>query len=260
MAKTNESRIFLSALAGVILALAAMAPAACGASDGEESDSGAAQPAAAAPADAAAGPTPVQPTAAPAETKDVEPEAAPRSRATGEVEGVTFVVGEGSEATFTVTEQLASLPLPIDAVVRTTALSGEIHLDGRDSVVEIDLQKLSSDDSFRDRYIRSRMFGQHPTGVFTVKGLNDLPEGFADGESATAQVQGELLIRGVTAPLTFEVEARDDGDVVFILGRTTFTWDELQIPKPTARSVVSLEDEVRVEVLLSVAPRASSDG
>ena len=58
----------------------------------------------------------------------------------------------------------------------------------------------------------------------------------------------------MTVPLTFEVEARDDGNVVFILGRTTFTWDELQIPKPTARSVVSLDDEVRVEVLLSVTP------
>ena len=33
----------------------------------------------------------------------------------GEYEGVTFVVSEGSEATFTVTEKLASLSLPNDA-------------------------------------------------------------------------------------------------------------------------------------------------
>jgi polyisoprenoid-binding protein YceI len=145
-------------------------------------------------------------------------------------------------------------------VVRTTALSGEVHLDGRDSVVEIDLQQLSSDSSFRDRYIRSRMFGRDPIAVFTITDLGQLPEGFTDGEVVTGQVHGELLIRVVTAPLTFDVEARDDGDVVFIIGRTTFTWDDLQIAKPTARPVVSVEDEVRVEVLLSVTPKLASEG
>ena len=34
----------------------------------------------------------------------------------GQIEGITFVVGEGSEATFTVEEKLARLPLPSDAV------------------------------------------------------------------------------------------------------------------------------------------------
>ncbi len=197
------------------------------------------------------------PTAIPTTPPATEPPtaAAPSAgRQTGEVEGISFVVGEGSTATFTVEEQLSRLPLPNDAVVQTESLTGNVHLDGRDSVVEIHLQDLHSDSNFRDQYIRSRMFGDHPTGVFTVKGLDQLPDGFADGESVTEQIEGELLIRGITAPLTFEVEARDDGDVIYILGRTTFTWDGLQIPKPTARSVVSLNDEVAVEVLLAVRP------
>ena len=197
------------------------------------------------------------PTTPPATTEEPTAPAAtasPAARQTGEVEGISFVVGEGSTATFTVEEQLSRLPLPNDAVVQTESLTGNVHLDGRDSVVEIHLQDLHSDSNFRDQYIRSRMFGDHPTGVFTVKGLDQLPDGFTDGESVTEQIEGELLIRGITAPLTFEVEARDDGDVIYILGRTTFTWDGLQIPKPTARSVVSLNDEVTVEVLLAVRP------
>ena len=102
--------------------------------------------------------------------------------------------------------------------------------------------------------------GRDPIAVFTITDLGQLPEGFTDGEVVTGQVHGELLIRGVTAPLTFDVKARDDGDVVFIIGRTTFTWDDLQIAKPTARPVVSVEDEVRVEVLLSVTPKLASEG
>ena len=182
--------------------------AACGSSD----DAGDAQPTAASPVNT--------PTTAPAREPTVAPTEAPapEARATGEVEGITFSVGEGSEATFTVREELTSVPLPFDAVIRTTALSGEVHVDGRDSVIEIDLQQLRSDNTFRDRYIHTRMFGEHPTGVVTVKGVSDLPDGFASGETVTGQVEGELQVRGVTVPLTFEVEARDDGDVVFILG------------------------------------------
>ena len=241
-------RAFPFAIAGVVLALMMLTAVACG-SSGDEGDI---QPTAASPVNT---PTPAparEPTVAPTEAPAAEPAA--ETRSAGEVEGITFTVGEGSEATFTVREELTSVPLPFDAVIRTSALSGEVYMDGRDSVIEIDLQQLRSDNTFRDRYIHSRMFGEHPTGVVTVRGVSNLPDGFASGETVTGEVEGDLQIRGVTAPLTFEVEARDDGDMVFILGRTTFTWDELQIPKPTARSVVSLDDVVRVEVLLSATP------
>ena len=234
-------------IAGALLALTLITAVACG-SSGDEEDTGDVQPTAASPVNTPTSAPASEPTAAPTETP------APEGRSAGEVEGIVFTVGEGSEATSTVREELTSVPLPFDAVIRTTALSGEVHMDERDSVIEIDLQQLRSDNTFRDRYIHTRMFGEHPTGVVTVRGVSDLPDGFASGETVTGEVPGDLQIRGVTVPLTFEVEARDDGDVVYILGRTTFTWDELQIPKPTARSVVSLDDEVRVEVLLSVTP------
>ena len=35
-----------------------------------------------------------------------------------------------------------------------------------------------------------------------------------------------------------------------------FTWDQIGEPVPTARSVVSVEDEVRVEVLLALGTHA----
>lgn len=175
-------------------------------------------------------------------------------REAGFYEGVTFVVGEGSEATFTVQEQLARLTLPNDAVMRTTALSGEIHLDSRASVVKIDLHKLTSDQGFRDRYVRNRMFGGNRFGTFTLVDILEPPEAFVKGEVATISVTGKLEIIGVELPLTLDVEARDDGRVINILGRTTFTWEEFKIPVPRARSVISVEDEVRVEVLLVARP------
>ena len=194
-------------------------------------------------------------TAEPETTEQPPSDGATSPRSTGDYEGFTFVVSEGSEATFTVEEQLARLPLPNDAVLRTTALSGEVYLDGRPSVVEVDLLQLSSDQTYRDRYVRSRMFSEFPVAVFTVEDIGGIPDGLAEGEEVVTNVEGSLEVHGGFFQLAFEIQARDDGDSLFILGRATFTWDQLEVPRPQAQSVVSIEDEVRVEILLAVVPQ-----
>ena len=93
--------------------------------------------------------------------------------------GLSYLVGEGSEITFTVGEQLSRLPLPNAAVVRTNTLSGQLNLDGQLSQVEIDLRTLFSGQDFRDRYIRGRMFRDSPVAVFTVEDLISLPNEFS---------------------------------------------------------------------------------
>ena len=172
-----------------------------------------------------------------------------------------YVVVEGSEATFTVGEQLARLSLPNDAVMRTSELTGEVNLGGGPSAIQINLSTLKSDQNFRDRYVRTRMFGDSPIATFTVDDVGEIPDGFYVGETVKSKVTGTLSIRGKGVPLTFELEVRNDGDTLHILGRTTFTWEELQIPRPTARIVVYVEDEVSVQILLKArASEASSDG
>ncbi len=175
-------------------------------------------------------------------------------RTAGQYEGITFNVSEGSEATFTVEEQLANLPLPNDAVLRTSALTGIVNFDGTESLVIIELRTLSSDSQYRDGYVRNRMFSTHPVAKVTVPSTLPLPEGFAAGNEVTTQVEATVNLLGSDFPLVFDIEARDDGDSVFVLGRSTFTWDQFGITKPTARSVVSIEDDVRVEVLLALEP------
>ena len=171
---------------------------------------------------------------------------------------VIYIVGEGSEATFTVGEQLKTLPLPSVAVMRTAALSGEVDLNGG-SVIEIDLSTLTSDQSVRDRYVSGTMFRSSPIATFTVEHIGQVVDGLYDGDTVTSQVDGTLTIRGVEVPLTFDVAVRNDGDVMYILGQTTFTWKQMQIFKPTVGRVVSVEDEVKVEVLLAARPQPAAD-
>ena len=228
--------------------------------EGDERSGTLSLPAPAAAAASARTPTPASPAAAAASPSPspspAATAAAPITLAVNShvvVAGVTFVVGEGSEVTFTVKEQLSRLPLPNDAVVRTDALSGSIHLDGRPSVVEIDLRQLESDQSRRDQYIRNRMFRSDPIATLTFDELPALPQSYTPGELFEGEIIGRLLILGAEHPLTFTVEARIDPDALLVLGRTTFTWDQIKVPRPSVRTV-EVQDEVRVEVLIVARP------
>ena len=217
-----------------------------------------ASPATAAPASTApptaVATSPPAPTAAPADmptATDAPPMATttPVVSASGD-ESQSFVIEEGSEITFTVEEELGRSPIRFDAVISSTGLTGTANLDGSPSVVTLDLHSLSSDQQFRDRYIQTRLFPDTPEAVVTVDQLPDLPQSFFDGEETTGQLDGSLQIGETITPLVFDVTARKDGSTINILGRTSFTWEQLELRKPTARSVVYLADEVRVQVLL----------
>ena len=204
-------------------------------------------------------PSPDAATTAPAADAPTPPpaeEPAPVERSTGDVDGIVFVVSEGSKATFAVGEVLANVSIPnYEAVMVTTGLSGEVRLDGGASVVTVDLHSMTSDEPYRDGYVQRRMFPGQPSASVSFGDLTPLPGGFTNGDEVTTEVAGTLNINDMDVPLTFTITARDDGDEVFVLGRSMFTWDQIGQPVPSARVVVSVEDEVRVEVLLALTPQ-----
>ncbi|HXF50367.1 MAG TPA: YceI family protein [Dehalococcoidia bacterium] len=166
-----------------------------------------------------------------------------------DVRGVEFRVVPGeSVATYTVREKLASMPTTTEAVGRTTALEGVVRLDGV-STITADLSAFESDQARRDNFVRERIFNQDPIATFTLDPLPDLPAEYREGETVTREVTGELTIRGVTRPQTFQVEARLTGDTLHIVGRTDFTWADFQIDPPNT-PLVTVEDNVHIEVLV----------
>ena len=191
------------------------------------------------PADPTEAP-PDTPTPMPTDTPEPEPLAVP----------VSFVVAEGSQITFTVEEELNRSPVRFDAVISGTGLTGFAHLDGSPSVITLDLLSLESDQRFRDRYMRNEMFPNTPEATVTFNQLPDLPESFLEGEETEGKLEGSLQIGDTITPLTFDVIARLDPGVINVLGRTTFTWEELGLDKPIFGPVAYLAEEVRVQVLI----------
>lgn len=170
-----------------------------------------------------------------------------------DVRGVNFVVTEGSQSQFVVREKLAQLPLPNDATMKNTALSGQIHLDGRPSTVEIDLTKFSSDQSRRDGFIRQR-YSQQPTATVTIDNIGSLPTSYVPGETVKQRVSGRIRIMGNEAPLALDVEAKmDASNVLSLLGTTSFTWSELGLQPPNTPSV-QVQDTVQAQILLVAKP------
>ena len=64
------------------------------------------------------------------------------------------------------------------------------------------------------------------------------------------QRAGRLEIRGIEAPLDFDLKARDLGDAIMVEGRTRFPWQDFGMETPTAGIVLGVSGQVDVEVTL----------
>jgi len=169
-----------------------------------------------------------------------------------DIEGVAYTVfPEESTVQYTVTEQVQGLDG--DAQGSASLTSGTVFLDGQQSTFTFDASTFASDQDRRDNYIRQNIFGSDPIVTFVVDDLTGLPESYTSGEDVTVQVTGTATIVGVSQPLTFEVTGRFDGDDLQLLGNTQFTWDDFGITPPNT-AIVTVQDEVRIEVLIIARP------
>jgi polyisoprenoid-binding protein YceI len=175
-----------------------------------------------------------------------------------DIAGETYTVVSGeSKLTYTVREKLAILPSESDAVGSTTAITGEVTLDGA-STISVDLSTLESDQDRRDNYIRDNLFQAEPAASFIVNDLGPLPDSYTPGDVYTAIVSGAATIRGVSGPLMFEVEALLNGDELQVLGTTDFVWADFDIPPPNISGIVRVQDNVHIEILIIARAGAAS--
>ena len=182
------------------------------------------------------------------------------------LEGVAYSVdSDSSRAVFQVEEILRFNPGDTIIVELATeegdssALSGEVRFDGGSSIITLDVHQLMSTQRNRDRYLRNVLFPD-PGGRFAefeIPSLAPIPDGFTTGEEVTASVDGNIKINGISTPLQFDVVTRHDGDSVFVLGETTFSWEDVGVAKDdvlAAQPVVSIGDEISAQILLKLLP------
>ncbi len=198
--------------------------------------------------------TPTPPQApAPSPTPATDPSPAPGLPAGAQV---VITLGEGSRARYRVREQLAAVNFPSDAVGETSAISGVIALDASGAVlsesskVTLDLRTLRSDSDRRDQFLRTRSLESdtYPVAEFVVREVRGLPWPLPSEGQATLQLVGDMTLHGVTSPLTWEATAQFSNSTVTGQATTRFQFGQFQMDLPRAFLVVSVEDDIRLEV------------
>jgi polyisoprenoid-binding protein YceI len=207
---------------------------------------------------------PTATTAAPAQ----EP-AAPQPTATSTSEAVEEkaqeaalrfeVVAGQSEARYRVREQLANLTLPNDAVGVTQQISGSVAVlpDGTiepGSQFVVDMSSLQSDSSRRDNYVRRNVLqtDQFPQATFVPTRVSGVSFPLPVSGEVSFELTGDLTIRDVTREVTWLVSGNIDGQQASGLAIVRFTFADFNLTKPNVASVLSIEDQIDLEIDIAI--------
>lgn len=167
-------------------------------------------------------------------------------------------LAEGSLARYRVREQLAGISFLSDAIGTTSTVSGAIVLTANGAVspaqskITVELRTLRSDQDQRDGFVRGdRLLNveKFPTIEFLPKRVVGLAWPLPSGRGAQAgfQLIGDMTVRGVTREVTWNVVATF-ADLVAGLATTQFTFDTFGLPKPQLARLLSVADEISLEL------------
>lgn len=158
---------------------------------------------------------------------------------------------------YRVKEELASVGA-IEAVGRTPQVSGTLELAGTTVTAAsftADLSTLQSDEPRRDGQMgrQGLQTDTYPTGTFTLTRPIELGSIPADGASVTVDAAGDLTLHGETRSVTIPLTAVLAGDEIAVTGSFVIRWEDFGMAKPSSFIVVSLADELTVELRLRFA-------
>ncbi len=167
-----------------------------------------------------------------------------------------FVIVPGvSSVTYRVNETLFEEGNRLNtAVGTTTAVQGEIMVDrtrpinSRIGRITIDISQFKSDSVRRDNAIRRQWLesAKYPKAEFTTTEIKGLPDSYQSGREIPVQITGNLKIRDVVRPATFQATIRLDGNTLTVTGTTMIKITDFGFDPP---SIIFLktENDVRLE-------------
>lgn len=141
----------------------------------------------------------------------------------------------------------------VTAVGRSNEIDGALTIDGSTASIEATVQvdSIESDDSRRDGAFRGTIMdtANFPTATFATTEPIDFGSIPAEGDQVTTVAVGELTLKGVTLPVSFEVTAEASATSIGVLGNIPITFTDYGIDNPS-NPAVSLEDDGVVEFVL----------
>ncbi len=171
------------------------------------------------------------------------------------------VAPQGNEARYRVREQLLNIDFPSDAIGKTSKIEGEIGVDSKGKILDgsrftIDLASLTSDKEMRDNFLRRRTLqtDQFATATFVPTEIRNLKLPLPKSGDVKFQMLGNLTVRGVTKPVTWDVAAKIDNGGLAGEAKTSFKFADFELEKPKVRSVLTVEDDIGLEYTFLLVP------
>lgn len=153
-------------------------------------------------------------------------------------------------------EKLAGRDFDSDAVGETQDVEGAIlfnpdgSVDSARSVIDINLLTLKTDEEDRDNFLRNNSLESEkfPTATLVAKDVRGLPWPLPTEGEAVFQLISDLTVHGVTKEILWEVTVRFGDDQVTGLAKTNFIFADFDMEKPSAFIVLSVVDDIRLEL------------
>ena len=202
---------------------------------------------------AACGSTSQTPTTAPAAA---QPTAAPRAAAPIPGARTFHIVPDQTEASYEVQEKFLNRNLPNMAIGKTNTVEGEFQfsLDGKPTgqvtKFTVDLRTLTSNESRRDNRIRRQWLEseKYPYAEFVSTEAQNLPASYTEGQEVSFKLVGNLTIREVTRPVTFDVTGKLVGDTVTGTATTQIMMKDFGVDPPSIAGMLTVQDGVTIRV------------
>ncbi len=168
------------------------------------------------------------------------------------------IVPEQSSMQYFVEEEFFGQAVPfVTAIGKTSALNGSVALRIEGNTVQIesgafeaDISTLTSDRPRRDQAIRDRWLqsSRYPIATFVAGEALNVPADAEYGQDVAFQVSGDMTIREVTNPLTWDMTARIDGDTLAGTATTFFYMKDYGFDPPDIAGILRVTDGVTVTV------------
>jgi len=167
------------------------------------------------------------------------------------------IVPDESQVRFVLSEVLRGVPTTV--IGRSNQVAADIAVDFENpaasevGIVRVNARTLLTDNEFRNRTIRSQILqsseDRFEFSEFTPTALEDMPESVTIGEPFTFKLIGDLQVRDIVKPVTFDVtitpvsESRLEGTAIATVQRSDFN-----LIIPSVPGVADVSEEVRLEI------------
>jgi polyisoprenoid-binding protein YceI len=160
-----------------------------------------------------------------------------------------------SEARFIINEVLDGSPKTVVGV--TAEVAGQILIDPADlsqvqvGVMRVNARTLTTDSGTRNNAIRNIILqtNQFEFVTFTPTQITGLPASAGVGDSVTFQMSGDLTVRDITQPVTFNVTVTvESADRIRGLATTTISRADFDLQIPSVPRVASVEETLQLEL------------